>query len=51
MNQKLIRVCEEDEESLMDNCVTLFLKSHPEMKGIYLSRKFMFKKVVEYYLK
>ena len=48
---KLIHVEIEDEQRLMNECKELFLEDNPTMKGLELSRKFLFKKVIDWYLK
>lgn len=45
-----IKVDPEDVDKMMTSCVKLFLKAHPEMEGIHISRRFMFKKIVKFYI-
>ena len=45
-NTVFIRVDDDDVEMMMSSCKELFLKEHPEFKGMVLSRRFMFKKVI-----
>ena len=47
---EIIRVLVEDKERFVNQCVALFLKEHPEFKGMKLSHAFIFKKVIDYYL-
>jgi len=35
---------------MMRECKELFLKHNPKMEGMHLTQKFMFKKVVKFYL-
>jgi len=46
-----IKVNKKDESRLMKECKDLYLEHHPEMADIKLSRRFMFKKIVDFYLK
>ena len=48
--QNCLRVDEKDLLLMRNECKILFLKSHPEMKGIVLPDKYMFKRLVEFYL-
>ena len=48
---KQIWIYEEDDLKLMNECRKLFLQSHKELAGMPLSRAFIFKKVIDYYLK
>jgi len=49
--KRMVWVDETDLKELDLACKNLYLKSHPEMRGLNLSRRFMFKKLVEFYLK
>lgn len=51
MKYRIIRVSAEDYEKMRNQCKDLFLMSHPEMKGMFMSNKFLFCKIVEFYLK
>ena len=42
----LLRVDKEDVNRMMTTGKELFLKEHPEMKGMVFTRRFMFKKIV-----
>jgi len=42
-----VRVDPHDVDLMMTVCKDLYIKAHPEMKGFILSRRFMFKKIVE----
>lgn len=50
-NCESIKVEKEDKKEMMHECVELFLEEHPEMRGMKISQKFMFKKLVKFYLK
>lgn len=50
-NSVKISVAGEDEKRLMTECVALFLKAHPELTGMRFTRRFMFRKVLDFYLK
>lgn len=50
-NTVTIRADEEDRNSLMNECKQLFLEEHPEMEGYEITQRFMFKKVIKFYLK
>lgn len=39
-----------DKILLMNECKNLFLKYHPELKGMRITQGFMLKKVIEFYL-
>lgn len=36
---------------ILKNCTTIFLKEHPEFKGINISQGFILRRIAEYYLK
>jgi len=46
-----IAVSHEDKVSMRTDCKELFLKEHPEFIGFKISDGFMFKRLVQYYLK
>lgn len=46
----LIRVRTEDKEKFVTKCFEMFLKEHPEFKGMKLSHAFIFTKLVDFYL-
>ncbi len=50
VKSSLIKVELNDEKILMNECKQLFLSHHPEMKGMRITRAFMFKKIITYYL-
>ena len=45
-----IRVHKKDVVIMMTECINLFLKAHPEMKGISLSYEFLVDKTIEFYI-
>jgi len=49
-NTITIRVSPEDVKIMRSRCRELFLKDNPKFCGYRLSDKFMFKKLVEFYL-
>jgi hypothetical protein len=50
LKYKQIEICRADDELLMNACREIFLKAHPEMRGMRITRKFMLAKVIEYYM-
>lgn len=47
--QTSIKVNIDDARDLMTVCKELYLRDNPEMRGVHLTRKFMFHKVIEFY--
>lgn len=47
---KLIEVLVEDDELMMTVCKEIYLKAHPQMRGVPLSKKFLYRKIVDYYI-
>ena len=45
-----IRVDSDDVDRMMNSVKKKFLEEHPEMEGLNLSRRFMFKKIVDHAL-
>ena len=45
-----IKVDVEDVDKMMNQCRDLYIKAHPDMADIFLSKRFMFKRLVEFYL-
>lgn len=45
-----IRIAVKDRDKLMNECVEIFLKAHPEMRGMKITQDFMIKKVIRYYI-
>jgi len=50
MMYKHIRVKKEDHDKMMDICIRIFLKHHPELRGMRITRNFMFNKLVTFYI-
>lgn len=46
-----IKVNTVDKKRMMKECKELFLKSHPELKGMNITQRFMFNKLIDFYLK
>lgn len=44
-----IRLHKEDVVVMRNTCKILFLKANPQFNGMFLSDKFLFKKLVKYY--
>ena len=51
METQLTNIRKVDLQTLRKECKELFLKHHPEMRGMKLSDSFMLCKVIEFYLK
>jgi len=45
-----LKVEKADKKRMMKECRDLFLKSHPEFRGSHISQRFMFRKLVDFYL-
>jgi len=48
MNVVNIRVEQEDVDMLMGRIKDNFIKENPEMEGMLISRRFMFKKIIQH---
>ena len=49
-NLKVIKVDSVDERMMMNECRDIFIKFHPVFEGMHMSRRFMFKKVVQHFI-
>ena len=45
-----IKIDAKDAEALMNDCTRIYLKHHPEMEAIRLTRRKMFHEVVRFYI-
>ena len=50
-NLVTMRIDNADLKRMRVECQKLFIEEHPEMEGYNLSDRFMFHRIVEYYLK
>jgi hypothetical protein len=46
-----IAISKSDKSKILNECVLLFLKSNPSLKGYKFTYGFMIHKIIEYYLK
>jgi len=49
-NDISIKIDPVDVNLMMNDCKDLFLEAHPEFEGVNITKKFMFKKLVRFYL-